>query len=995
MEKGDEYSLNIYAASSVTNKYLSDIQFAIDDESAVTLNSSNSSVKELASPVGPTSDGGAFRTKNIKYRKNIVLYEGLHTITFTIPKSSNGRSNAAFTFDCATLTPANTLMKVKNSKNVGIYTTEEMVSLEITRYREETDEYIFKILDIDGNIISERNFIADEKTEIFQIGYFPSGWYRVKIFCNDVESNIFVSFSVIQESEANSLDISPFAIMHLGAFATDRDSDYVEALKRLSAGTVRTEEIADIYKAERPYEKYNTSLYNAGINTMSTIETNFPTPGTSKGGNIGGITDLLEVYDVHKTMVDAYGGIVSNWEIINEPDLRNTASADAYASWYKAAALAVGDSQPEAVKSFGGLAATGTYSDILMQNDIMKYSDTFNVHSHVTDTTSGAKFPGGIVNNAKIYSALYGDNNPVWCTEAGVRLEVADAENELPADEALRRQARYMITSFMQSIGKYGADKNFWFLANHYITEGPEYGIFSKNHMPYPAVSSFNILTDNLKDGILLGSMKPAEDMEGYFFDCGDYDAAVVWKKTSGKGSLQFNTNGNVSVISLIGNKGIKKYSSATGKVSIDISQDPVLIKFSAKASSDDYIKTAFKKNVPNLQPITDIADRVILQQIWEPKPEIVNGLYRIDDTTEYTVKFRIYNFNTDAVSGSYYVDSSDGIEVLGSLSGSYNVGAGSYTEECVTVKVSKGTGNYLMENLALYAETSDGNKISPSISQMQILSSAIIPDGAEISVIPEANYYSNAEQGDTYSSQVRPTATNYQSAWLGGENKVKYTSGQISNSTVPAQLYIYQNNLNVNKDSDGMYFEFTCDSFPSMFDSAYFDVSVNGEEGSYSFNKVFEFNGDTKNKKVYIPWTSFTATGNGITDPSKISTFHFGWNISSSTEYSLAFTIKDMGTYKAHNSENSDNIIEITGVLDSEEYYTSLAKAKVKTNDTEATEIYINYEKAECVADENGIFNIDFSEYEPGSYSLIVARQGEFNKKYYKEVKFTLLEDI
>ena len=68
---------------------------------------------------------------------------------------------------------------------------------------------------------------------------------------------------------------------------------------------------------------------------------------------------------------------------------------------------------------------------------------------------------------------------------------------------------------------------------------------------------------------------------------------------------------------------------------------------------------------------------------------------------------------------------------------------------------------------------------------------------------------------------------------------------------------------------------------------------------------------------------------------------------------------------------------------------------AEITTYDVANTEIYINYEKIDCVADENGKFKIDFSDYEAGDYSLIAAVSDEFNKKTYKQVKFTLLKDF
>ena len=875
--------------------------------------------------------------------------------------------------------------EIKNTENVGIYTANENVGFEVTRDTENEENAVFKIFDIYGNLVLQRSFTAVEKTQVFNLGHFSTGWYRVRANFGNEEVSDFVSFVVIDEKDGIYHD-SPFAIMHLGRLVNDKDAAYVEALRRLSVGTVRSDEIADIYKSTRPYEQYNKNLSNAGINVMSTVATNYVYPNTTTTGNIGGFTELLDVYDVHKTMVSAYNGTVPYWELINEPDINTSASADAFASWYKAAAIAISDAQPDAIKSFGGLCVSNSqYFDTIMQNGIMKYSDTVNVHSHATDSDSTINYDGTLADLGKAYSALYSDNAPLWCTESGVRMEISDSDNELPSDEALKRQACYMITSFMETIGKYGVNKNFWFLTSHYIAEGPEYGTFSKNDMPYPAISSMNVLTDNLKDGKLLGRLSNVEDAEGYFFDCGEYDAAVIWS-TAGKKNLQLHTDGNVSVVELVGNSEVKQYSPITGRVSFDISEEPVLIRLFGKANSDDYVKTAFDVRLPESRVFTDTADRVVLQQIWEPKPEVINGAYRIDNNTEYSVKCRIYNFNSTNVSGSFWTENSEGITVSGETSGTFAVSGNSYAEKVITVNVSADGKNYSLENLAFYAQA--GSEVAPSISQMRIQNDQNT-DGMEITVIADANEYVNSK-GDYYSSQVKPIILN-------GSNSVKYASYNLINSTAPAHLYVYQKNLSVDSDSDGMYFEFTCNSFPSAFEKAYFDVKISGAEGNFSANDLFEFNGSTKNKKVFIPWSAFVHSSANIkiTDPDEINEFGFGFDLSSETAYNMSFTISNMGTYKSENIEDAKKTIDISGITNGGEYRQKDAKAEITTYDSANTEFYINYEKIECIADENGVFKIDFSEYEPGDYSLIAAVTDEFNKKNYKQIKFTLLKDF
>ena len=881
---------------------------------------------------------------------------------------------------------------IKNIQNVGIYTENENVGFEVTRDNTGTENAIFKVFDIDGNLVLQKNFTADEEKEVFYLGHFKAGWYRVKPTFGNVETNTFVSFSVIDEKDGIYHN-SPFAMMHLGRMVTDKDAAYVEALRRLSVGTVRSDEIADVFKSSRPYEQYNTNLSNAGINVMPTVATNYMYPGTTTTGNIGGFTDLLEVYNVHKTMVNAYNGKIPYWELINEPDVNTSASADAFASWYKAAAIAISDTQPDAIKSFGGLCVSNSqYFDTIMQNGIMKYSDTINVHSHATDSADGVNYDGALADLGKAYSALYADNVPLWSTESGVRMEIADDSNEIPSDEALKRQARYMITSFMDTIGKHGVNRNFWFLTSHYIAEGPEYGTFSKNDMPYPAISSMNVLTDNLKDGKLLGRLNNVENAEGYFFDCGEYDAAVIWRTKAGKQNIQLHTGGNVEIIELVGNSSIKTYSPSTGRVSFDITEEPVLIRLTGKANINDYVKTAFDVRLPESQVYTDKAERVVLQQVWEPKPDVVNGAYRINNDTQYTVKCRIYNFNGTNVNGSFWTENSDGITVSGDTSGTFTVAANSYIEKVVTLNVSADGNNYSLENFAFYAEA--GDEIAPSISQMRIQNDQNT-DGIDITVIPKANQYYNFTQGDYFSSQVQPEITN------NGNNSVTYRVLDLKNSTAPAHLYIYQSNLSVDADSDGMYFKFSCEEYPSFVagvDSRiYFDVMVSGAEGSFQASNLFEFDKNTKNKDVFIPWSAFVHSNSNvkITDPDEINQFGFGFDKSSDAGYRMNFTISNLGTYKSENIEDAAEDINISGVANGGEYRLNNALAEITTYDVANTEIYINYEKIDCVADENGKFKIDFSDYEAGDYSLIAAVSDEFNKKTYKQVKFTLLKDF
>ena len=109
VEEEYEYELEVYAASSATHQALSNLEFKIDNGPSTVLKSSNSTVSELANPCRTDAP---WTTKSIEYNQNVVLSKGTHTITFTIPQNSNGRTEAYFVFDCATIRPTDNSLKI-------------------------------------------------------------------------------------------------------------------------------------------------------------------------------------------------------------------------------------------------------------------------------------------------------------------------------------------------------------------------------------------------------------------------------------------------------------------------------------------------------------------------------------------------------------------------------------------------------------------------------------------------------------------------------------------------------------------------------------------------------------------------------------------------------------------------------------------------------------------------------------------------------------------
>ncbi len=98
VDKNGDFELEVRAASSATNSSLSNLAFKIDDGSSIVLSGTNSTVTALQNPCRTDAP---WTTKAIKYNTAISLDAGEHTITFRVPKNSNGKSAAYFVFDCA------------------------------------------------------------------------------------------------------------------------------------------------------------------------------------------------------------------------------------------------------------------------------------------------------------------------------------------------------------------------------------------------------------------------------------------------------------------------------------------------------------------------------------------------------------------------------------------------------------------------------------------------------------------------------------------------------------------------------------------------------------------------------------------------------------------------------------------------------------------------------------------------------------------------------
>ena len=125
----------------------------------------------------------------------------------------------------------------------------------------------------------------------------------------------------------------------------------------------------------------------------------------------------------------------------------------------------------------------------------------------------------------------YDNHKPVWMNEGGIHIPVD--ENGVAYFDAQIAQARYYIVSTAQAIAL-GDDKRCFFRLGYFMEKGATYGCHTKNMNPHVVVNSIAAFNNAVGKGDYKGEIcNLPEGAEGYIFDNGKSDIAVVWCETA------------------------------------------------------------------------------------------------------------------------------------------------------------------------------------------------------------------------------------------------------------------------------------------------------------------------------------------------------------------------------------------------------------------------------------------------------------------------------
>lgn len=857
---------------------------------------------------------------------------------------------------------------VKPTQNIGVFNYGEHASFVITKDTDVSEVFSYTAENMNGEIVLSGTVTAKGTEFTLDLGTLKSGWYRIRIYDGSKnEVNPFTSCTILPATGKTAED-SPLSGMFVGVWNgtyKDKKDEYTDAFARAGVDTVRDSMLWCKYDYDyNVFDGTISAIHDAGSKPLLTVDVQDNYLADNGYG-----MNLYDVYYQHKVRLgDYYKDKAGAWDIVNEPDIISGLAADTYASYFKAAAIGIRTASPESEVSFGGMCApTLTFEQIMLQNRVLDYATYYNVHSHTSAKgTSYQAFPSSLLTRGRNWAALYGDNQPLWVTEAGMNMAVDS--NELPSTANLREQALYLTTSFAESIGEYGTQNHVWFILRHYLENGWEWGTTSKNHMTYPAWLALANLTYNLGEAKPLGEFSLADGVVGYVFDTGDgNDAAVIWKKTAGTSYVQLLCDVQVKIMGALGDTEWKPVIPESGRVNFAVTSEPVIVRFCGKCPTENYAKKSFPEYEKT--ELSD-GDHIVLQQDWS-STKTKETARVLDAGEEYTVKCKVYNFGSNTANGSLKIAASEDIVIEEEpLSTSYSVPAYSgtgtaYAEFTYIIKVKSDIADGATGNLMFSA---DG--ITPSVAGYTV-NGAVNYDASTFAEL------SNAYKLSSYTRKDWGTAM-----------KEKYLLPMPSS-------YVH---MKVSFDGGNRF------AFP------YFDTTVPATSEGITFDAQFDKTGDGGNVMVYlvtadggyrttagaikdgttnyvIPWSRFDSTGtNEPLDITKIKKISIGVSASGDSEIDLY--LKNIGTFgNAYVAEEKN--VELTGIK-SGEIYTRGNLPITTAVCADTADIYVNYEKFATVT--NGE-RVDLSDLPAGATSVMAAVTDEFGKVEYAEYSIFIKE--
>lgn len=750
------------------------------------------------------------------------------------------------------------------------YGNDVILSIDFTSYAYCAEEYRYTVTDFWNNEKENKNVSINigERSIAVNLGKYDCGWYRFKLY-KDNEEISQTTFAVVP----------PYAERYSGEtpFAADLDTEQLVRTYDNSRKLAKAAKLAGIQwvrerTSQRALKSDENSLpYYKEVNKRAEIMHENRLKVISVLYDFSESDNLIEVYNMQKELAE--NTATDMWEIDNETDgAPQSGPADIYASFYKAAALGNADSNTDTKISMSSqcMETYTPYNSLFMKNDLMKFSDIYNFHIHTV--LSEKETPN--INESMIKRHLRASNEngdkPFWITEAGLYIQT-DSNSEIN-DAQRADQAKYNVVSTVQSLAA-GTEKHFWFIWPQFIENGREMGTFDKNLNPNPSYQSQAVMTAMLGKAEIKGKLN-LTDAEGYVFDSGNGDVAVLW--TDNDTTVNLSASDDVTVTDIMGKSQIVEVIGGNAK--INIGKYPIYVTYNG---TEDYTPISYEKNHEAKETYSP-AERIVIKQNFDGFTPAKSRLgYMLEKGKTQNVGLELYNFNSEPQT----------VKLNGSLCG-YDI---EFEQAYVTIPAK--------QSIKVSAQLKP-NDTAPEDIRLNLIFSCEA-DGDVSS--PSAAYVivsDTSKQPDILANGFNNTSRWTNNIGVGGNAVLTETNSGIHFEVTTAKgnrWYYPLLRVNGLGETDGI-------SFTACADKG------SDEQGTYNIyvylsnGKTYYLGGNSgivlseKTTKTNISWDEFVPTsythGNedeGI-DPALITRIAFGGNFYTDN---VGYTLKYLGYYK------------------------------------------------------------------------------------------------
>ena len=917
------------------------------------------------------------------------LKKGENTLTVTVDKSdirANLDNKLGYFADYFKFTLKSGEFKgIFPSENCGVFEKTKTVKYEVCRMAADDKEhsYTYTVNDFWGRTTDSGAFkiAAEKRTKIINLGKYDLGWYKINVYAEGTDERLgYAHFSVVPPLSERWQGDSPFAVDSGASVLLKKDEledKFMQTIPLAGIKWVRERANWRGFRAagHRDYDSYITKRFGAikkyGVKTTQILV-------TDELWNDNPFTDLQRAYAYQQDLVKNTGGLIDLIEIDNELDgMTSKYPADMYSAYLKAMFLGNADSGGNMKMSMVSLCLSPetTFTDGIMRNDVLNWTDIFNFHAH-TDYSEKNKILGIRKNFLESYydkkQQFDTRDMPNWLTEAGIYIDIGE-NTELTDDQGMV-QARYLVTATLESLAE-GVDKFFWFILPKYTEHNKELGTFDANFNPNPAYQAEAICSYVLGKGKYIGK-KCDDSAQAYMFDSGENDVLVLWTDAPKKYSVV--TDKSVTVTDIMGQS--KTVFPKNGKAEIDIAYYPVYVTFGGKADKANYYPEEYKENA-EIKRTFNAGERIILQQTFNQNLEDARNkgyLLKNNETEELTLTVNNFNSSEKTVRLSAELEYSD----VKFDRDTVTVPAMGKTDVKVSVTPhadGKYNGADDMKTYLTFKAEADGFESSPSVATVRIENDTVITpkyimDGAESL---ESFNINNVLDGAETSAEIAEDGSYRFRVQLHARLGWYYPRLKVTN---PEKLI----------NSDGMCFWVKADEETEGMGD--FKCFLNLSDGRrYYTGNESKFNCSSKWVQAKVKWKDlilFTSPYGAVDirpfDPSLVESLEIGCNLYpyDRPDKKMSFYLKEPGLFVDESVADESKKIEVSGIEGGRHYKEGeTINAVIKLADgVSGARVWLNDEPIDIAENDEREITVRFEALAKGKYTLRTSAGSSVN---------------